>query len=116
MKTTHSINKLGFLALLALLGFFGFFTSVRMLGFFGFAYYIRYFFVVPDELFEQNVQTAATCGFFSGIAVTAVLTAARFLFPALLSSNIVLASCFVVSIVVFTLTLGFLEGRERVEG
>lgn len=116
MKTTHSINKLGFLALLTLLGFFGFFTTAGMFGFFGFAYYARYFFVVPDELFEQNVRKSAAYGFFSGIAATAILMAAHLLFPAAISGSIALAACFVASVAVFTLTLGFLEGRERAEG
>jgi hypothetical protein len=35
-------------------------------GFFGFAYYFRYFFVTPDEMFQQKRQKAASIGFFSG--------------------------------------------------
>ncbi len=41
--------------------------KLNKLGFFGFAYYFRYFFVTPDEMFQQNVRKAASIGFFSGV-------------------------------------------------
>jgi len=107
-------NKLGFLSLLALLGFLGFFAGKPALfGFFGFAYYTRYFFVNPDELFQLNVRTAATIGFFSGVGTTGLAVAARYLFPAAVPNALALASGFVVSIAAFTVALIALEAREQ---
>ncbi len=43
-------NKLGYLSLLAVLGIWGFLSENKgYLGFLGVLYYIRYFFVIPDE-------------------------------------------------------------------
>ena len=108
------INKLGFLSLLALLGLLGLFENHRgMMGFFGFAYYIRYFYVIPDEMFLLNVQKAASFGFFSGIAATGLAILVRFLFPAFITNNLALVSCYVVSMSVFTLVLASLEIKEQ---
>ncbi len=53
----HKINYLGFLSLLTLIAVLGWQTENKGLyGLFGFAYYIRYFWVVPDEFFQFNVQ------------------------------------------------------------
>ena len=109
------LNKLGFLSLLALLGFLGFSVHRPLLGFFGFAYYLRYFFVTPDELFQQNVRKAASLGFFSGISATTLAIPIHLLFPTLIPSNFVLASCYVVSTFCFTLSLLFIEIKESWE-
>lgn len=106
-------NKLGFLSLLALLGVLGVVIDKPLYGFFGFAYYIRYFFVKPDELFQLNVRKAATVGFFSGVGATGVAVAARSLFPAVIPANLALSAGFVVSIVVFTVALVVLEAKEQ---
>lgn len=66
-------NKLGYLSLLALLAALGFLTDNKgYLAFLGFLYYIRYFFVIPDELFVANVHKAATPAFFTGLASSAI--------------------------------------------
>ena len=109
------VNKLGFLSILALLGFMGFTVSIPFFGFFGFAQYIRYFFVTPDELFQQNVRKAASYGFFSGVWATGLAIAIHFLFPAIVPVNIVLASCYVVSMICFTISLVILEINEQRE-
>ena len=107
------INKLGFLSLFALLGILGLIMDKKdFLGFFGFAYYLRYFFVTPDEMFIQNVRRAASIGFFSGIAATAIAVALRMLLPSLIASNMALAASFVVSVFFFTIVLVVLELRE----
>ena len=68
MRQKKAVNSLGFLSLLALLGFLGWLTGEKgYFGFFGFAYYIRYFFVLPDELFQLSVRRAATLGFFTQV-------------------------------------------------
>ena len=110
------LNKLGFLSLLALLGFLGISAESRgMLGFFGFAFYLRYFFVTPDELFQQNVRSAGSIGFFSGVAATGITLALRTLAPDLLSSGLVLSSCFVVSVICFSIAIVVYEFKEQSE-
>jgi hypothetical protein len=107
------INGLGFLSLFALLGFLAFVTgNNEFFGFFGFAYYVRYFFVTPDELFMKNLQSAATIGFFSGVVATGVGALMRVLLPGLLSATAVFASCFVFSFCCFTFALTAFELRE----
>lgn len=107
-------NRLGLLSLMALLGILGLVTENRaLLGFFGFAYYIRYFFVTPDELFLQNVRRAASISFFAGVTVTGLTVALRVLIPAFVSSGIPLVACFVVSVLCFTVSLVVLELREQ---
>lgn len=109
------LNKLGFLSILALLGILGFSIHPSFLGFFGFAYYLRYFFVTPDELFQQNVNKAASIGFFSGVWATGISIVIHLLFPDFLSANMSLASCYVVSLLCFTIVLLIMEIKEQRE-
>lgn len=109
------INKLGFLSLLVLLGILGLIVDRPLSGFFGFSYYLRYFFVRPDEMFQQNVRRAASIGLFSGAAATGLAIATNILLPAFLSVNVALASCFVVSMFCFTVALIVLEIKEQRE-
>lgn len=107
------LNPLGFMSLLALPGILGLTTDTKaMLSFFGFAYYIRYFFVIPDEMFMQNVRRAASIGFFSGVAATSFAVVLRILFPSLITGNAALAACYIVSVLCFTIVLMVLESRE----
>ena len=92
------INCLGFLSLLSLIALLGWSTGNEGLyGFFGFAYYLRYFWVLPDELFRQNLQKAATCAF-----LTELLALVPFMFLS-----------FAAAILVFTIALLVLEWREQ---
>jgi hypothetical protein len=110
------LNKLGLLSLLALLGFLGLTTDNRaLLGFFGFAVYLRYFFVTPDELFQQNVRGAASIGFFSGVTATGITMGLHMLLPDLFSGGLVLSSCFVVSVICFSIALVVYEFKEQRE-
>ena len=110
------INKLGFVSLLALLGIGGIITESKgMLSFFCYIVYIRYFFVVPYELFLKNVSKAASIGFFGGIFATGIAVAIHMIIPQFLSSNLVLGSCFIAGTVCFTVMLLILEIREQVD-
>jgi hypothetical protein len=110
------VNKLGLLSALALLGILGMVTENKpLIGFLGFAYYVRYFFVTPDEMFQQNVRRAASIGFFSGVGATGLALIVRILFPDFLTSNMTLASCYIVSVFCFTITLLILEIKENWE-
>ncbi len=107
------LNPLGFLSLLALLGFMGLMEGhSAMYGFFGFACYLRYFFVTPDEMFMLNLRKAATIGFFCGVSFNGIAVAIHLLLPALLTNNQALVVCYVTGIFSFTITLLFLEVRE----
>lgn len=107
------INKLGFLSLFALLGILGLIMDKKgLLGLLGFAYYFRYFFVTPDEMFMQNIRRAASIGFFSGVVVTTIAVTLRTLLPSLIASNVALAACYVVSVFCFSIALAVLELKE----
>ena len=55
------MNYLGLLSLLAVIAVLGWQTGNKGLyGFFGFAYYLRYFWVFPDEFFRLNVACGST--------------------------------------------------------
>jgi len=106
-------NKLGYLSLLAVLGILGIFSDNKAyLGFWGFLYYIRYFFVIPDELFKANVQKAATPAFFTGLASSAVTIVLRALMnnDALLAVGMGLGMA--LSLFVFSVILIVCELRE----
>lgn len=106
-------NKLGYLGLLGLLGLLGIITDNRaFLGFFGFLIYFRYFTVIPDELFKDNVKKAATYAFFIGIVVMAITIA----FTTILKYKTILLigmlMSFSVSLFVFTILLVTYEFKE----
>lgn len=106
-------NYLGFLSLLSLIGVLGIVTTNKdFLGFWGFAYYVRYFFVIPDEMFQQNIKQAASIGFFSGVATTSILVVGSILLPQIIIKEIALVSNFVVSVICFTFALVWLELKE----
>jgi hypothetical protein len=107
------LNKLGLLSLLALIGVLGLIFDRPLYGFFGFAGYARYFFVTPDEMFQQYVKSSASIGFFSGMVVLGVVIALHTFFPTLITSNIALASCMVISIFSFTIALLVYEIKEQ---
>ena len=109
------VNALGFLSLVALLGFLYFPTkNAGLLGFFGFAGYARYFSVQPDGLFQRNVRRAATAALFAEFLCLVPLTYAFVLFG---DVSRALARAFGLSfaaaIFVFTITMLVLEWREQ---
>jgi hypothetical protein len=107
-------NKLGFLRLLGLLGILGIITDNRyFLCSFAFLVFLRYFFVIPDELFMQNVRRAATPAFFTCIGVQAVTLSVT----AFTKSNEQLitgfALSFSVSMMLFIILLVIAEFQEQ---
>ncbi len=109
-------NKLGLFSLLALLGVLGLATENKgVLGFFGFAFYLGYFWVLPDELFRQNVRKAATAAFFFQMlsllpiclgAVLLGLKGSRI-------AGVAFASSFAVGVILFSLYLTWMEWQEK---
>ncbi len=111
----HKINYLGFLSLLALIAILGLITDNNGLyGFFGFAYYLRYFWVIPDEFFQLNVQKAATFAFMSEmISLVPFMFVCTYIYGAAKAVPTAFGSSFAVTIFVFTITLIVLEWKER---
>lgn len=113
MKTR--MNYLGFFSLLALISILGVTTGNKgFFGFLGFLSYVRFFSVIPDELFRQNVQKAATYAF---------ITEMIFLVPAMLIGSLwieqdhlvpfTLALSFALAMIVFTVMIHFLLWQEQ---
>ena len=109
------INYLGFLSLLALIAILGWQTENKGLyGFFGFAYYFRYFWVIPDEFFQLNVQKAATFAFMSEmVLLVPFMFVCAFTYGVAKAVPISFALSFSVTILAFTIALIFHEWRER---
>ena len=109
------INYLGLLSLLALIAILGWQTENKGLyGFFGFAYYFRYFWVIPDEFFQLNVQKAATFAFMSEmILLVPFIFVCTFIYGAAKAVPASFSLSFAVTILAFTIALIFLEWRER---
>lgn len=108
------LNKLGFMSLIALLGIFGLTTENKgFLGFFGCLSYIRYFTVIPDELFKENVKKAGSIGFFTGMAVSTIMITLCILFEDFITPISYFVSGYVVSVFAFSLTLLYLEYKEQ---
>ena len=100
----HPFNYLGLLALPALSALLYFPTgNTDFIGFLGFAYFIRYFWVNPDELFLLTLRRAATGAFI----LVRYLTA-----PAANPIPFALGLSFAASIIVFCLYHTWLEWRE----
>ncbi|AEY64521.1 hypothetical protein Clo1100_0232 [Clostridium sp. BNL1100] len=94
----------------------GFITDNKaFLGFFGFLIYFRYFTIIPDELFKDNVKKAATPAFFISVTVTAM----TIVLTAIIKLNLILSMgliiSFIVSMIVFTIllmTYEYIESRQ----
>lgn len=109
-------NKLGFLGFLGLLGFLGFFTENKTyIFFFTFLIYFRYFKVIPDELFKENVRRAATPAFFTGVAIFVITSGLTAFSISTLYYVTGLVIGFAVSFMVFTIIMASLEIKERSE-
>lgn len=60
----RKINPVGFLASISIISLLGIITKNQgWFGFLGFLYYLRYFWVVPDEGFFVNIKKSATIAF-----------------------------------------------------
>ena len=106
-------NKLGYLGFLGLFGLVGFFAhNYVYFALFAFLYYLRYFLVIPDELFKENVRKAASPAFFTSMVIytlTVALTAFR---VSTLIFVIGLVSGFVIPLILFPLLLVVFELKE----
>lgn len=111
----RKINYLGFLSVLAWIAVLGWTTENKSLyGFFGFAYYLRYFWVMPDEFFRLNVQKAATFAFMSEmISLVPFMFVCAYVYGAVKAVPMAFGLSFAVTIFAFTMALVILEMKER---
>ncbi|MGF7058141.1 DUF3796 domain-containing protein [Brassicibacter mesophilus] len=107
-------NYLSLLSLLSLIGLLGWKTGdISLYGFFGFAYYIRYFFVIPDELFQLNVRKASTAAFLCQmISLVLFMFSGHFIFLDARAIPFAFGLSFSTAIFVFSIYLAILEYRE----
>jgi len=69
------INYLGFTGLIGLLGILGLVSENKgFIGYFGAFSFFMFFKVEPDELFVKILMKSASIGFFTGLAVSSILT------------------------------------------
>lgn len=109
------INYLGFLSVLSLIAILGFITENKgLIGFFGFLYYLRYFWVIPDEFFILNVRKSAAAAF---MAEMISLVPFMFICFGVLDADKAVPSAFALSFTVavfaFTIALMVFELKEQ---
>lgn len=114
MKTFSMKNPLGYLGFLGFLGVLSLiYHHWAYLWFFAFFQFFAYFWVIPDELFRENVKRSATPAFFTSF-VLYVLTVALKVFY---KSDGVYMACLVISFaasfLVFFILLASYSIRER---
>ena len=96
-------NYLGLLSLLSLVSLLGRITD-----------FIRYFWIIPDEFFRQNVQKSATFAFMAEmIAFVPFMFICAYIYDGSKAVATAFALCFAVVIIAFTLSLAFHEWREQ---
>lgn len=107
------INYLGLLSLLALVAILGYTSGNHGLyGFLGFAYYIRYFWVIPDELFLLNLQRASTLALLAELLSLVPFLFGSYLLDLASPLPLSFGLSFAVAILVFTVALNVLEWKE----
>lgn len=116
-EAIHIKNNLGFLSLLAFFGLFGIFTENRgCLGFWAFLYYIRYFYVLPDDIFKANVQKAAEYGFYTQTAISFTSIILNVVLGNTVYFAVGLIFSAVLSMLVFNVLLYFYQFRKSEQG
>ena len=109
------MNYLGLLSLLSLIAILGWQTgNTGLYGFFGSAYYIRYFWVIPDELFQENVRKSATFAFFAEmISLVPLMFICATLYDISSAIPMAFGLSFAIAILMFTVVLMIQEWEER---
>nr|WP_296487298.1 DUF3796 domain-containing protein [uncultured Acetatifactor sp.] len=111
----HTFNYLGLLSLLALIAVLGIVTeNTGLYGFFGFAYYLRYFWVIPDEFFRFHVQKAATVAFMTEmVSLVPFMFVCAGIYGSIKAVPTAFGLSFAAAIFAFTVVLMILEAKER---
>ncbi len=102
-------NKLRYVGFLGLLGIAHNYVYFAL---FSFLYYLRYFWVIPDELFKENIRRAAAPSFFTSMVLYAITVALSAFHVSTLIFVIGLVANFVVPFILFTILLTSFEMKE----
>jgi hypothetical protein len=107
-------NPLGYLGFLGLFGILSFILHHwPYLFFFAFFIFFRFFWVIPDELFRENVKKSATPAFFTSLVLYILTVAFRMIYNSNVLYMAFLVVCFAASFLVFFILLAFYTFRER---
>ena len=106
-------NKMGLLGLLGFLGLLGLATqNVGFYGFFGFFGFFGFSRIIPDEMFELNMNKAAKNAFMAGLMIVFPVVAVLGQFTSLpLLYNWGFAANFAIQLLVFTFSLYWYETK-----
>lgn len=100
------------MAFIAILGWTT--ENTGLYGFIGFAYYFRYFWVIPDEFFQLNLQKAATFAFIAEmISLVTFMFLCSHIYDADKAVQTAFGLSFAIAIFAFTAVLIVLEAKER---
>lgn len=115
MKRLRRINYMGFLSLLALVPVIGWKTGNHGLwAFFSYLYYLKYFWVIPDEMFIQQVRKASVIACLAGIiSLVPLMILGSFCFQGRDAVAIPFGMCFGVIVLLFGISFAILEAREE---
>lgn len=108
------INPIGFLSIVSSISILGIFTkNPGWFGFLGFLFYLRYFWVIPDESFWKNIEKSATIAFL--VQLFALIPTLMILGLFIKRENYIPESfgiCFSIAVLCFTLSVTILEWKE----
>lgn len=110
----RKLNPVGFLSCISIIALMGFITDNRgWFGFLGFLYYFRYFWIIPDEAFKNNIEKSATIAFFAQLfSLVPLLFLIKFLTRHENFVPISFGMSFCIGILFFTSVTAVLEWRE----
>ena len=106
------INYLGFVSLLSLLALLGFGGNRGFFGFLGFLAYAKYFTVLPDELFMENLRKSCTVASMAQLLSLLPLMFGFYMFMGNKGIGAAFAMAFVVFLIVFSVILVYYELKE----
>lgn len=106
------INYLGFVSLLSLLALLGFGGNRGFFGFLGFLAYARYFSILPDELFMENLRKSCTAAAMAQLMSLLPLVFGFYMFMGDKGTGFAFGAAFVVFLIVFSVVLVYYELKE----
>lgn len=113
----HKLNPIGFLSLLALISLLGVTTGKKgWYGSLGYLYFIRYFWVIADEGFWNNIKQASTAAYM--VQLFALLPTLLFSSLFVKGQNFIPVAfgiSFATGNFIFLIFLTYLEWKENLE-
>lgn len=118
MKGLRRINYMGFLSLLALVPVIGWKTGNHGLwAFFSYLYYLKYFWVIPDEMFIQQVRKASVIACLAGIiSLVPLMILGSFCFQGRDAVSVPIGLSFAVIVFLFGISFAIFEAKGEISG